>query len=193
MKAFQTLLLCMASLCLSAWAEVTAVADPKSDVPADKTIVWSPLFQATWDELNQHMGGKPKKLASENALMTRLDHFTWNAKSVLPEGRWKTWAGPATLDFLDKVNQQAAAMTGEAETVIVPAETNPMGYDYQQGHDPKRRRYFWATNDPDPQPSPHETDVQSLLQGKITLTALSANLNCPGATEQLTQGLRSTV
>ena len=48
---------------------------------------------------------------------------------------------------------------------IVPAETNPMGYKFAQGNDPKERPYFWATNNPAPEPSSFLTDTQVLETG----------------------------
>lgn len=75
--------------------------------------------------------------------------------------------------------------TQPPEVVVVPTETNPMGYDFDNGHDPKNRRYFWATNEPAPQPSPFLTDTQALLQGKVTLSTLSTNLNCSKTLDRL--------
>ncbi|MCL4145488.1 UNVERIFIED_CONTAM: hypothetical protein GTU68_001926 [Idotea baltica] len=63
------------------------------------------------------------------------------------------------------------------EYLIVPSETNPMGYEFAKGTDPKNRKYFWATNSPPPEPSEFMTDTQALKAGNITLTALSSNLN----------------
>ena len=60
---------------------------------------------------------------------------------------------------------------------VVPAETNPMGFQYAQGNDPKNHPYFWATNSPPPEPSPFMTDTQLLKQGKVTATVLSSDLN----------------
>lgn len=95
-------------------AEVVTVIDPAGDLPANRTVVWSPLFQATWDELNCRMGGKPVKITSPNALMAKLDAFEWQAEQTLPPGSWKVWAGEATQEFLESVNREAAQMTVEA-------------------------------------------------------------------------------
>ena len=65
----------------------------------------------------------------------------------------------------------------EFDYQIVPAETNPMGYQFAQGNDPKNRPYFWATNNPPPEPSPFLTDTQVLQQGQATVTVLSGDLN----------------
>ena len=73
---------------------------------------------------------------------------------------------------------------------VVPAETNPMGYQFAHGHDPKNRPYYWATNNPPPEPSPFLTDTQVLRQGKVTATVLSSDLNYRGK-EQLPDWLSS--
>ena len=76
------------------------------------------------------------------------------------------------------LNIPTDALEGGAPVAVVASETNPMGYHFDQGYDPKARRYFWATNNPGPQPSSAETDTQALRAGKITVSALSTNLNC---------------
>ena len=60
---------------------------------------------------------------------------------------------------------------------VVPVETNPMGYKFAKGNDPKNRPYYWATNNPPPEPSSFLTDTQLLVQGKVTATVLSSDLN----------------
>jgi hypothetical protein len=105
------------ALCLlsPAPAEVVTMPDPHGGMPPGKTVVWSPLFQATWDTMNAKLGGPPKKIDPPNELMSRLDAFRWEPATVMPEGAWKTWAGEATPEFLKQVNTEAARMTGEAE------------------------------------------------------------------------------
>lgn len=94
-------------------AGVITLPDPSSPMPEGGTVVWSPLFQATWDAMNAHLGGKPASIDPPNELMVRLDAFDWKADAVMPEGAWKTWAGKATPDFLKRVNSEAREMVGE--------------------------------------------------------------------------------
>jgi hypothetical protein len=94
-------------------AEVLTLVHPEEVMPEKNTVVWSPLFQATWDKLNAHLGGKPDKVDPPNKLMERLDSFVWKPDAVMPTDSWKTWSGPATSGFLDEVNAEAARMTGE--------------------------------------------------------------------------------
>lgn len=116
------LLLCLFA---SARAEVATSLDPLQKIPEGKTVVWSPLFQATWDAMNDKMGGKPKKTEPPNDLMTRLDDFEWNPEKVMPEGRWKTWAGEASEEFLKTVNAEAAELTGEPEGPFALGDFTP--------------------------------------------------------------------
>lgn len=94
--------------------EVTTLAHPAEAMPQKDTVVWSPLFQATWDKLNSELGGKPDKVEPPNELMAKLDSFQWKADAVMPAGSWKTWSGPATGEFLKRVNDEAAKLTGES-------------------------------------------------------------------------------
>ncbi|MFK7769532.1 MAG: 5'/3'-nucleotidase SurE [Mariniblastus sp.] len=89
------------------------------------------------------------------------------------------------------INFPTASLDGNAETKFVPVETNPMGFHFDKGIDPKGRNYFWATNNPPPQPSGHETDTQSLLAGHVTVSAISYDLNQPVALAELADAERN--
>ena len=93
-------------------AEIVAVAHPGENLTYDRIVVWTPLFQAAWDDLHRGFGA-PVKIDPPNALMDRLDHFTWKADVVMPRDHWKVWAGNATQELIDKANAEAARMTGE--------------------------------------------------------------------------------
>lgn len=96
-------------------AEVESVAHPASAFPAARTVVWTPLFQAAWDRLNGLHGGKPVKVEPPRELIARLDDFRWKPEEVMPDGRWKVWAGPATGEFLAEANAGARELTGEPQ------------------------------------------------------------------------------
>ncbi len=83
------------------------------------------------------------------------------------------------------INIPTNALQSEAEVVIVPVETNPLGYTFDRGQDPKGRPYFWSNNKPDPQPSPFDTDAQALKAGKITISPISFDMNVPAAMPRL--------
>lgn len=102
-------------LTLPLHAEVASVAHPEQPLPADRTVVWSPLFQAAWDQLNAKHGGPAVKVDTPNPLIAKLDCFRWESVKVMPKGGWKAWAGPVTRDFTDKVNAEAAKLLGKPE------------------------------------------------------------------------------
>lgn len=95
-------------------AEIVTLAHADEKLPAESTVVWSPLFQATWDTMNQKLGGPPERVEPPNSLMAKLDATQWKPDAVMPEGSWKTWGGSATQAFLDQVNREAMELTGDA-------------------------------------------------------------------------------
>ncbi len=82
------------------------------------------------------------------------------------------------------INIPTAALDRPADVAIVPVETNPLGYHFDRGVDPKGRAYFWANDRPDPQPSPFETDTQALRAGKISVSAISGDYNNAAAQQR---------
>jgi 5'-nucleotidase len=50
------------------------------------------------------------------------------------------------------------------------------GEHFLKRKDPKGRTYYWATSDPPPRPSAHETDLSALAAGHVTLTPLHFDL-----------------
>lgn len=121
-RRFFTVALLLAS---RASAEVVMVPHPYGDLAVDKTVVWSPLFQATWDKMNSHLGGPPEKVEPPDPTMALLDGTEWNADAVMPAGSWKTWAGPATPEFLKEVNREAAALNQKPDTFTLPSNLLP--------------------------------------------------------------------
>lgn len=101
--------------------DLPAVAHPEEKFPTDRTVVWTPLFQAAWDRMNADLGGRPIKVEPPNPLMNLLDSFEWNAESVMPKDRWKVWSGEANKEFLDQANREAAIMLGEADGPFDPS------------------------------------------------------------------------
>ena len=62
---------------------------------------------------------------------------------------------------------------------------NRYGEHFVRRADPKGRHYFWATNDPPPEPTDHKTDLTELEKGNITLTALDYNMSKATELEQM--------
>ena len=49
---------------------------------------------------------------------------------------------------------------------------NRYGEHFIKRKDPKGRTYYWATNEPPPEPTEEETDLSALAHGNISLTPL---------------------
>ena len=67
--------------------------------PKGVTQVWSPLFQAIWEKLNDMQGGELEKVVPSNDLITQLEEFKWQAEEVMPKDAYAVYAGPATQEF----------------------------------------------------------------------------------------------
>ena len=50
------------------------------------------------------------------------------------------------------------------------------GDHYIKRQDPKGRNYYWSTNDPPPKPTDHETDLNALFAGIVTVTPLQFDM-----------------
>lgn len=75
------------------------------------------------------------------------------------------------------INVPTAAIRGEFEVEVVPVETNPLGYHFDKGEDPKGRPFYWSNNKPDPEPSSFDTDVSVLKRGHISVSPITFNMN----------------
>lgn len=73
---------------------------------------------------------------------------------------------------LYNLNIPTAALNRPAEVRVVPMGVNRYGEHFIKRQDPKGRTYYWATNDPPPEPTEEETDLSTLAQGHISLTPL---------------------
>ena len=71
------------------------------------------------------------------------------------------------------------------EVHCVPMGVERYGDHYIKRQDPKGRNYYWSTNDPPPKPTDHETDLNALALGHITITPLQFNMTKQGLLEQM--------
>ena len=74
------------------------------------------------------------------------------------------------------LNIPTAALRAAAEVRIVPMGVQRYGEHYLKRQDPRGRNYYWATNEPPPQPGEQETDLTALQQGFVTLTPLQYDM-----------------
>ena len=112
-------------LIISTDAEILSSIDPFEPVPDGKTVVWSPLFQASWDAMNKEFGGKPNRVEPPDKLMKRLDSFQWTASDTMPVEGWKVWGGRATAEFLERVERESIARAGGGGKPFEVGEVSP--------------------------------------------------------------------
>lgn len=77
---------------------------------------------------------------------------------------------------LFNINIPTAATKGDPQIQVVPMGISHYGSDYIKRQDPKGRDYYWATVDPPPQPTDHETDLNALALGHVTVSPLKFDL-----------------
>ncbi len=83
--------------------------------------------------------------------------------------------GPARQLF--NLNIPTAATGVESpELKVVPMGVARYGESFEKRRDPRGRTYYWASNDPPPAPTEHETDLTALSRGHMTLTPLSYDM-----------------
>jgi len=97
------------------------------------------------------------------------------------ETRWEKLPAKSVVN----INVPRQVQSTDVTPVFVPVETNPLGYHFQKGVDPKNRDYFWATNAPAPEPSPFLTDTQAANEGRVTVSTIAYDPNHATALEAL--------
>lgn len=71
-----------------------------------ESLIWSPLFKATWDKLQSLHSTEIEKVTPSNAAIEYLQKFKYDELAVMPMGRYKIYAGPANLEFFDEVARE---------------------------------------------------------------------------------------
>ena len=104
-----------------------AILDTTKLPPQGKTLVWSPLFQVSWDKLNTLHAGKPEKVEPPNPMITTLNQFQWNMDEVMPKDGYAVFAGPSSPQFAKATADQIKQQFGIHMT---PSRlpTNPRGH-----------------------------------------------------------------
>lgn len=103
------------------------------------------------------------------------------AWSIVEKIEWSKLPAKSVVN----INVPRQVTSTDIVPAFVPVETNPLGYHFQKGVDPKSRPFFWATNAPAPEPSPYLTDTRAAAQGRVTVSTLSFDTNCPEALNAL--------
>ena len=86
---------------------------------------------------------------------------------------------------LYNINIPTIATHQEAQVKVVPMGLQRYGQDFIKRQDPKGRVYYWASGEPPPAETAHETDVSALKNGNITVTPLGYDMTCPQALEAM--------
>ena len=107
---------------------------------------------------------------TENANFDLAAEIAW---SIIEKIQWDKLPAKSVVN----INVPRQVQSADITPVFVPVETNPLGYHFQKGVDPKNRHFFWATNAPAPEPSPFLTDTQAAFQGRVTVSTLSYDPN----------------
>lgn len=99
----------------------------------------------------------------------KFDHAALWARQIIQQ----LLEHPESKGRLFNINIPTEALQrGTAEVCTVPMGVARYGEHFVKRQDPKGRTYFWATNDPPPEPTDHATDLTALSDGKITVTPL---------------------
>ena len=114
-KETRLISLCLGLLLAASHAEIVTLAHPGQTIPANSTVIWSPLFQAAWDDVNSRFAGPLLRVEPPNETMTKLDSFKWDPTTTMPLESWKVWSGPATAEFLRQVNKEASAISKQPD------------------------------------------------------------------------------
>ncbi len=77
---------------------------------------------------------------------------------------------------LYNINIPTTAISEPKGLRVVPMGVERYGEHYIKRVDPKGRPYYWATNDPPPQATDHDTDLTALAEGFVTLTPLQYDM-----------------
>jgi 5'-nucleotidase len=73
------------------------------------------------------------------------------------------------------------------EVHCVPMGVERYGDHYIKRQDPKGRNYYWSTNDPPPKPTSHETDLNALFAGFVTVTPLQFDMTKQNLLDRMSQ------
>jgi 5'-nucleotidase len=77
---------------------------------------------------------------------------------------------------LYNLNIPTAAIRQPTTVRVVPMSVQRYGEHFVKRTDPRGRDYYWATGDPPPQRTDHETDLTALKEGLVTLTPLQYDM-----------------
>ncbi len=122
---------------------------------------------------------------TEDANFDRAAEIAW---SIIEKIDWEQLPAKSVVN----INVPRQVQSTDVTPVFVPVETNPLGYHFQKGTDPKNQNYFWATNAPAPEPSPILTDTKAASQGSVTVSTIAYDPNHASALNVLANQFAKT-
>jgi len=108
--------------------------------------------------------------------------------SLIQKTDWKKMPARSVVN----INVPSSVTSNDYNLEVVPVETNPLGYHYQKGTDPKNRTFYWATNSPAPNPSPVRCDTVATREGSVTVSTISYDPNHTEALAALADQLKTS-
>lgn len=106
----------------------------------------------------------------------------WSVMQPIIHGHWPEGhenarpGGHRSSHLIYNINIPTLALHQPCPVSVVPMESRRNGIEFNSGHCPKNRRYYWATHDLLPEQPEPPTDVFALRQGHITVTPLEINM-----------------
>jgi len=107
-------------------AEPHVILDIKKFPKPGETVVWSPLFQASWEKMQSLHAGKMAKVEPPNTIISRLEKFQWKKEDVMPKDGYALFAGPSTPEFAKATAQKIKEQFG-VDMTPSRLPTNPRG------------------------------------------------------------------
>jgi broad specificity polyphosphatase/5'/3'-nucleotidase SurE len=115
------------------------------------------------------------------------------ARSATPFEKYdlaKSATGHGKSHLIYNINAPTLALHQPCPVSVVPMESRRNGIEFNSGHCPKNRRYYWATHDLLPEQPDPPTDVFALRQGHITVTPLEINMTSDSHLHRLQERLQ---
>jgi 5'-nucleotidase len=115
-------------------------------------------------------------LTSVAVSLEHSDHSRFDHAAVIARGIIEEILENGGASHLYNLNIPTVATQRPSQLQIVPMGTQRYGEDFISRLDPKGRKYYWATGEPAPRATDHESDVMALKRGCITLTPLDYDM-----------------
>lgn len=111
----------------------------------------------------------------------QFDRAAGMARGIIEQILARKRPGPQ----LYNLNIPTVAMANPIGLRVVPMGVARYGEHFIKRRDPRGRTYYWATSDPPPAPTEHETDLTALQKGYLTLTPLQYDMTQSGVLEEM--------